>query len=281
VRPSIAIALIGVAAAAGTGRADAIDQVAPAAGFPTDGIEIVEQLGGRVPLDVPLRDHAGNDVTLGELLAGDIPTILTFNYSSCPNLCSYQLNGLVQALPALAWRVGDQFRIVTIVLDPKETADRVRLTRDHYVARLPAGSKPAAWTFATTRTPGDGTPIRRIADAVGFRYEWVTRTASWGHPAALIFLSSRGVVTRYVHGVDYAKEDMIESITKAGVEEPGKAAGFLMRCFHWDDSPTDAAKLGPSLLRYAAAGFLVLLATAFGIWHLARRHRASALGDRP
>jgi protein SCO1 len=278
---SAAIALIVVAAAAGTGHADATDTAQPMPSFPADGVEVVEQLGERVPLDVPLRDHTGKDVTLGELIAGDIPTILTFNYSNCPNLCSFQLHGLVQALPALPWRVGAQFRIVTIVLDPSETAERMRETRDRYIADLPSGSQAAAWTFASTRVAGDGAPIRRIADAVGVRIEYITRTASWAHPSVLVFLSSRGVVTRYVHGADYAKDDMIESIAKAGTEEPSKAVGFLMRCFHWDDSPTATAKLGPTLLRYAAGGFLVLLAIAFGIWHLARRHRASVLGDRP
>jgi protein SCO1 len=278
---SIAIALI-VTAAAATAYADGTDPDSqPLPKFPGDEAQITEQLGATVPLDAPLRDHTGKDVSLGELLAGDIPTILTFNYSNCPNLCSYQLNGLVTALPSIPWKVGQQFQIVTLVLDPSETLDRINKTRELYVSRLPAGSNAAKWTFATTRRTGDGATIKKIAEAVGFHYEWITRTASYAHPAALIFVSSRGRVIRYVHGVDYAKDDLITSLARAGTDEPIAAAGFLMKCFHWDDSPTGAAKMGPALLRYAAAGFLVLFALAFGIWHLARRHRASALGDRP
>lgn len=282
-RPSITIALI-LAAAAGTSHADGGDQIAAEPqGFPGDGVEIVEQLGATVPVDVPLRDHTGKDVTLGELLAGDIPTILTFNYSNCPNLCSYQLNGLVTALQPLVWQVGKQFRIVTIVLDPTETLDHVRDTRDRYVARLPKGSIGADWIFATTRTDGDSTPIKRIADAVGFHYRWITQTASWAHPAALIFVSSRGRVIRYVHGVDYAKDDLMTSLARAGTDEPTAAVGFIMRCLHWDSAPSDGAKVAPALMRYAAAGFLVLFATAFGIWHLVRRQRARTVGvgERP
>lgn len=277
-RPSIAIPLI-LVAAAGTVYADGADEVAATSpGFPGDGVEIVEQLGATVPVDVPLRDYTGKDVTLGELLAGDIPTILTFNYSNCPNLCSYQLNGLVTALPKLRLKVGGQFRIVTIVLDPKEPLERTRETRDRYVSRLPKGSEATGWTFATTRTPGDSAPIQRIADAVGFHYKWIPETASWAHPAALIFVSSRGRVIRYVHGVDYAKDDLETSLAKAGTDEPTAAVGFIMRCLHWEGSASAGAKLAPALLRYAAAGFLVLFATAFGVWHLVRRHRMRTVG---
>jgi len=277
---SLPIALV-VAALASDGSA-ALDQVEQAApNFPASGVEIVEKLGDSVPLDVPLRDYTGKDTTFGALIDGDIPTILTFNYSNCPNLCSLQLNGLVSVLPELAWRVGRQFRIVTIVLDPTEELDRVRETRDRYVSRLPAGSIPEGWVFATTRKIGDGTPIKTIADAVGFHTMYIPSRAEWAHPAALIFLSNHGKVTRYVNGVDYDKDVMTQSIVRAGTDEVSEAAGFLMRCFHWDPTENDYSKMGTSIMRYAAAGFLLLVLVLYGVWHLVRRRRARSFGDRP
>lgn len=250
--------------------------------FPGDGVEVIEQLGTTVPLDVPLRDHTGKDTTLGALIAGDIPTILTFNYSACPNLCSTQLTGLVNALPELAWKVGKQFRIVTIVLDPNESAERARDTRSRYVAKLPPGSDPAGWVFASTRTLGDGAPIKAVADSVGFKAVFLEERAEWAHPAVLIFVSMRGRVTRYVHGVDYTKDVLTQSINRAGTDEPMDASGFLMRCLHWDPTENDYSRFGSSMLRFAAATFLALILAAYGAYHLLRRkRRARALGVRP
>jgi protein SCO1/2 len=277
--PSLPIALI-VATLSAEGAVD-LDQVpTPPPTFPASGVEVIEQLGATVPLDLALRDHAGADVTLGAVLAGDVPTILTFNYTRCQTLCSLQLAGLTRSLASLPWRVGRQFRIVTVVLDPDEPLDRVRATRDRYVAELPPGSDAAGWTFVTPRTRGDGAPIRAVADAVGVRFEYLAERGEWAHPAVLVFLSSAGRVTRYVHGVDYPTDVMLQSITRAGTDEPSAGVGFLLRCFSFDPHHNDYSKMGRLAMRYAAAGFLVLVLSGFGLARVLRRQRR-ALGDRP
>jgi len=43
-------------------------------------------------------------VTLGDVMRGDLPAILTFNYSDCPMLCNVQLTGLTTALPKVGTR---------------------------------------------------------------------------------------------------------------------------------------------------------------------------------
>ena len=276
---SLPIALIVATLSAETAALD--QDPAPSPDFPGSGAAVVEQLGASVPLDLALRDHTGADVTLGAVLAGDVPTILTFNYTSCTTLCSLQLAGLGKALAALpAWRVGRQFRIVTVVLDPREPLERMRATRERYTAALPAGSDPAGWTFVTPRTPGDEAPIRAIADAVGVRYERIESTGDWAHPAVLVFLSTKGRVTRYVHGVDYADGVLLQSIARAGTDEPSAAGGFLLRCFSFDPSHNNYSKMGRNVMRYAAAGFLVLVLSGFGLVRVLRRQRR-ALGDRP
>src|SRR5690606_21195050 len=103
-----------------------------------------------------------------------LPTILTFNYSDCPMLCNLQLNGLTAVLPAIAekhegalFRVGTQFRIVTIDLEPSESLEKMHKMRERYLERLPEAQRAAArsgWTFLVAETPGDGAAIRRVAD---------------------------------------------------------------------------------------------------------------------
>jgi protein SCO1/2 len=260
--------------------------------FQAGGVTVDEHLGARVPLDARFRTQDGVPITLGEALGGGLPAILTFNYSDCPMLCNVMLNGLTAALPAVGtpgispdpdrgqavFRVGVQFRIVTIDLEPSETIDKARAMRERYLARLPEDPRAAAragWTFLLAAPPGDAAAIRRVADAVGFRYTYIKDRAEWAHPAALILLSAAGVVTRYVYGIEYEPAMLRASIYKAGVAEPAAAVGFLLRCYHFDPDASSHARAGVLALRFGAAGFVVVLFSALGALHLSRR------GKRP
>jgi protein SCO1/2 len=260
--------------------------------FQAGGVTVDEHLGARVPLDARFRTQDGTPITLGEALGGGLPAILTFNYSDCPMLCNVMLNGLTAALPAVGtpaispdpdrgqavFRVGVQFRIVTIDLEPNETIDKARAMRERYLARLPEDQRAAAragWTFLLAAPPGDAAAIRRVADAVGFRYTYIKDRAEWAHPAALILLSAAGVVTRYVYGIEYEPAMLRASIYKAGVAEPAAAIGFLLRCYHFDPDASSHARAGVLALRIGAAGFVVVLFSALGALHLSRR------GKRP
>ncbi|HEY5937510.1 MAG TPA: SCO family protein [Kofleriaceae bacterium] len=263
--------------------------VPPPPTYKAGGVTVDEKLGAQLPLAAMFRTHEGKLVTLGSVLAGELPTILTFNYSDCPMLCSLQLNGLTAALPEaakkgpvqgaekeLALQLGAHFRIVTISLEPHETLAKMTKMRDRYIERLPAEQRARArdgWQFLVAATPGDPAAIRRIAETVGFKYTYVTERAEWAHPAALIFLSTRGVVTRYVHGIEFPADMLRESIWKAGLAEPTTSAGFLARCYHYDPGANDHSRAGMLALRLGAAGFVVLLVGGFGLFRLLRRSR--------
>jgi protein SCO1/2 len=256
-------------------------------------VNIHEQLGAKVPLDARFRDQDGKHVTLGQVLTngkvsttgeGTLPTILTFNYSDCPMLCNLQLNGLSSVLPTIAekqdgvrLRVGDQFRIVTIDLEPNESLEKLAKMRQRYLERLPEALRASAakgWTYLVAETPGDGAAIRRVAESVGFSYTYVADRAEWAHPAALIFLSVTGTVTRYVYGIEFDPQAMRESIIKAGTSEPATAIGFMNRCYHYDPDANNHSRAGVMALRIGAAGFLVLLLSALGVVHFLRRNRS-------
>lgn len=268
------------------------DQVlAPPPTYKANGVTVDEHVGAQLPLSTAFRTSDGKRVTLGELVKGDLPTILTFNYSDCPMLCSLQLNGLSSALPKIAepvtmpgletdkkvaFKVGTQVRIVTIDLEPTEPLEKLAKMKQRYIDRLPEAQRAdaaAGWTFLAAETSGDDASIRRVAEAVGFKYVYVQDRAEWAHPAALIFVSSTGTVTRYVYGIEFDPAVMRESIVKAGVSEPATAVGFMNRCYHFDPDANSHTRGGVLALRLGAAGFLVLLVSGIGFAHMRRRKR--------
>jgi protein SCO1/2 len=282
------------APAAPTARASGGDDIPPVdPSYRGNDVKVDEHLGAQLPLDAAFRDQDGKRVTLGQVMRGGLPAILTFNYSDCPMLCSVQLNGLTTALPKvgalgpspdpaiqrdIVFRPGAQFRIVTIDLEPGETLEKVSAMRQKYLDRLPEDQRAAAkagWTFLIAATPGDGAQIRRVADAVGFRYAFVKERAEWAHPAALILLSAAGTVTRYLYGIEFDPKVMRESIYKAGLAEPSAAVGFMIRCYHYDPGANSHARAGVLTLRIGAAIFALVLFSALGVLHFLRRSRRS------
>jgi protein SCO1 len=271
--------------------------LAPPPTYKANDVTVHEKLGAKLAVDARFRDQDGNVVTLGEVLQGrdgggigELPTIVTFNYSDCPMLCSLQLNGLSTVLPAIShkqagalFRVGGQFRIVTIDLEPNESLEKVSKMREKYLARLPEDQRTLAaqgWTFLVAETKGDGAAIRRVAESVGFSYTYVSERAEWAHPAALIFVSPKGTVTRYVYGIEFDPQVMRESLFKAGSAEIASAIGFMNRCYHFNPDANNHTRAGVLALRIGAAGFVVLLLSGLGVIHVLRKARTLTPSSR-
>lgn len=236
------------------------------------GISIEEKTGSEVPLDLEFRDSDGQNVKLGDYLDGNLPVILTFNYSSCPMLCSAQLNGLVEAMRQIDFTAGEQYQIITVAIDPLETPDTAADTKDRYLAGFSDEKQTsirAGWHFLT----GDEPSIRKLADSVGFAYRYLEDTKEFSHAASLIFLSPKGIVTRYYHGIYYEPEQLSGSIFSAGAGEHGVSVGFLLACFR-PSHVEGQADAGESAMRYGAMGFVVFLLVTFGTWQMRRAKSA-------
>ncbi len=96
-------------------------------------VGVTEHLNDAIPQDLQFVDSKGLPVTLAEYFDGELPVVLTLNYSSCPMLCSLQLDGLFDGLKKMKWDMGDKYRMVTVSIDPKESPDRAQMTRKKYL----------------------------------------------------------------------------------------------------------------------------------------------------
>ena len=106
--------------------------------------------------------RTASSVKLGDYFQDEKPAILTFNYSNCPMLCSVMLNGLVTAMAKIQFQPGQQFKIITIDLEPTETPAKAEKFRKRYIDALPDDKGEAArkggWTFLVA--PGPATTAR-------------------------------------------------------------------------------------------------------------------------
>lgn len=230
-----------------------------------ENVTVEQKLGSSIPFDLDLIDSRGEPVKSGFFFDGRRPLLLTLNYSNCPVLCNVQLNALVQSLNQLDLRIGNDFQILTVSIDPKEATERIRQTKTKYLELLE--QQPGAevgWTFCTARE----SVISRLADAVGFRYTYDPKSGEYYHPAMLAFISPDGVISRYSLDVAFPVEQTKLALLDAGNGKIGSPVDqFIMWCFSYDPQRGSYVLAAWRVMRLAAATtVLCLLVTLVPYW---------------
>ncbi|HBJ34872.1 MAG TPA: SCO family protein [Planctomycetaceae bacterium] len=244
-----------------------------------ENVTVDQKLGDSVPLDILLVDSNGQATKTGHFFDSKRPVLLTLNYSNCPVLCNVQLNALVEGLNSLSLRIGRDFQILTVSIDPKETTERIRETKSKYIEML--DQQPGAdggWHFCTARESS----IKRLADAVGFRYTYDAKTGEYYHPAMLAFVSPDGVISRYSLDVAFPPEQTKLALIDASSGTIGTAVDqFIMWCFSYDADRGSYVLGAWRLMQLGAAmTVLVLLVTLVPYWIGRKRSaRGSAAVD--
>jgi protein SCO1/2 len=196
------------------------------------GVDIVEHLGGALPRDATFRDSDGKTVKLGDYFDGKRPTLFVFAYHTCPMLCSLVLDATVKALNDVSWTVGQEFDVVSVSIDPKDTPESATKKRAQVVQSYPrARGSTAGWHFLT----GDEPEIRKVTDAVGFQYRYDARQKQYAHPAAIYLLTPDGRIARYLYGIQFEPGDvrlgLLEATEGRSISTTEK---LILYCYHYD-----------------------------------------------
>ena len=190
-------------------------------------IGIDQKLGATVPLDASFRGEEGESVTLRQVVTA--PTILALVYYQCPNVCDLLLTGLAGVLGPLTAEPGTDFNVVTISIDPTETPQIARKSKERCLETIQKPFPPDAWRFLT----GEQAAIDEVAKSAGFHY--VRDGSGFDHPVALIILSPQGKIVRYMMGADFLAADLQLSLMEAQKGAIGPTIAKLARiCFRVD-----------------------------------------------
>jgi protein SCO1/2 len=252
--PALALALQAWAPAHASGPAAPAAQAAPVATTADVGID--EKLGGKVPLDLTLADENGRPVTLGSLI--DKPTILTLNFFRCAGICTPQLNGVADLLGQVKAQPGQDFQVLTVSFDPRDTAEVAQQKQANYLKQVHRPLAPSAWRFLT----GTGPATRALCDAVGFKFK--AQGDQFIHAGAIMLLSPGGTVTRYIYGIAYQPADVQMAILEAARGETRPTINqWLQFCFSYDPRGRtyvfSVTKAGAAATLLLAGGFLAFL----------------------
>ncbi len=215
-------------------------------------VEIVEHLGDRVPLEASFRDQQGRTVTLGELVGGDQPVVMALVYYQCPMLCGLVLGGLARGMRQTGLELGKDFRALSVSFDPREKPGLALVRQSAYLQSMGRPEATADWRFLTGEEP----QIRKVTEAVGFKYAYDQATRQFAHAAAIMVLSPGGKVSRYLYGVEYPGRDLRLALVEAGQGRVGTSFDkFLLTCYRYDPA---ARRYVPYAIGFVKAGAVLV-----------------------
>lgn len=232
-------------------------------------VGILENMGGKISLDLPFIDHKGQSVQLGDYFDGKTPVMLALVYYTCPNLCNLHLNGVVNTLKDLNWQMGKEYRFVVISIDPKDTPETALAKRDNYL-KLMGRSDPGdkAWPFLM----GTQNSIDQIAREVGFRYKWDEKSEQWVHTAAAYVVTPEGKISFYHYGVAPQLNTIRLSLVDASAKRIGTIVDRIaLFCLRYDPNQKNYSFYVMNIVRAISAFFA--LALAFYLFWFWRRQR--------
>ena len=226
-------------------------------------VEIVEQLGGQVPLEATFREQDGRTVALGELLAGGEPVVMALVYYECPMLCGLVLGGLARGMRQTGLELGKDFRALSVSFDPREKPGLALVRQTAWLQSMGRPEATAGWRFLTGEEP----QIRKVTEAVGFKYAYDQATRQYAHAAAIVVLAPGGKISRYLYGVEYPAKELRLSLVEAADGKVGTSFDrFLLTCYRYDPATRRYVPYAMGFVRAGAVLVAVVLAGALAVF---------------
>ncbi len=233
-----------------------------------DKMGIDQRLGAFVPGDVPLTDQNGRQIKFGDLY-GKRPLVIMPMFFSCLSACPVETDALVRTviqMPELS--VGRDFDVVMLSLNPKETNE---LTQPRWrgVVRLynrPSGEE--GFHFLT----GKLEDVRKITNALGFRWTYREEDDQINHPAGLMILSSQGQITSYMINKEFPQRFLLQNLIDAKQGKVGpKSETILFGCIMIDHATGARSLVIENVIRLFAGVFAIGMAIWIGALSLGGR----------
>lgn len=226
-----------------------------------------QRLNEELPLDAVFRDEAGRSVTLGQYF-GRRPVVLAFVYYSCPMLCTQVMNGLSSALKVMPFTAGEDFDVVLISFDPRDTPASAAEKKRAHLEYWSVEQDEAAWHLLTS----DEATIRRVTSAAGFNYRWDERSGQFAHVSGVLVATPDGRLSRYFYGVEYSPKELRLALVESGEGRVGSVIDeLLLYCFHYDP---ESGRYGLLVMNLVRLGGVMTVLFIGGFILLMRRREA-------
>jgi protein SCO1/2 len=231
-------------------------------------IGIDQRLNEQVPLDAVFKDDQGREVRLQEYFKGK-PVVLALVYYSCPMLCNQILSGLLTSTRQVAFNAGEDYQIVAVSFDSRETPQLAAAKKQTFVKAYNRAGGDNGWHFLT----GDDANIRKVADAAGFRFKWDEKTNQFAHGSGIFVLTPEGKLARYFYGIQYPHQNLRLGLVEASQNHIGTPVDKLMLyCYHYD--PATGTYAGSVVMKIMQVAGVIMIGLMVGMFFVLKKRAA-------
>lgn len=234
-------------------------------------IDIVEHLGQTIPLDLSFINDGGDTVQLSDYFHQGKPVIVTLAYYNCPMLCTMVLNGLSDGIRGMSLTPEKDFTVLTISINPTETANLASAKRSRYMENLGDKGKNDGWRFFV----GEESQSRALADAIGFHYYYDEERKEYAHAAGAFVITEEGVISRYLYGLEFKERDLKFALLEASEGKIGSTLDrLILYCFHYDPSSKGYVMMAGNIMKLGGLLTLIIVTIFLSIfWARERAQR--------
>ena len=256
----------------------AYEAPAPDAGLSSDvpseiqGVGVTEHLGEKINLDLDFTNEDGETVPLRTYFSSHRPVMMAIVYYSCPNLCNFQLNGMVDAIQKMKGEAGKDYELVAVSMDHTETAAVASAKKENYMKALGQPGAEKGWHLLV----GSEANVKELTDQVGFAFKWSDDLKQYAHSAATMIITPDGKISRYLHGISYDPDTLRKALVEAS---DGKIGSFIeqfaMYCFQFNPAKNKYTLYAFNIMRIGAALTVLVMALIFvPLWLRERKRKA-------
>ena len=184
-------------------------------------------------------------------------------------LCTQVLNGLTRSLKQIPMDIGKDFNVVTVSIDPTERPVLADAKQTLYTGMYGRPGAAQGWHFLT----GEDSQIKRLAEAVGFRYAYDPDSHQYAHASAIMVLTPEGRISRYFYGIQYPERDLRLGLVEASAGKIGSPVDqVLLFCYHYDPHTGKYGLLISRVIQLAGVLTVLLGGIALAILFRGERH---------
>jgi protein SCO1/2 len=234
-----------------------------------EGLKVIERPGQQLTLSREFVNEKGETVSLGSFYDSQRPVLLSIVYYGCPGLCNYHLNGLMETFKGMDQHIGSDFQVVVVSMDHRETSDLASKKKESYLKVLDQPAAAAGFHFLV----GSEENVKALAEELGFPFRWDEAEQQYAHPAVAHITTPTGIISRYLHGIQFDSKTLRLSLVEAADGKIGNIVEQLtLFCFQFNPAKNKYTFFAFNVMR-AGAGLTVVLLAIFliPIWRRERR----------
>lgn len=191
--------------------------------FEFKDVGIENKIKSTVTQNIYLTDEYNKVINLNDVI-NNKPTIINFVYLNCPLLCHLLLDGLTEVIKESSYKIAEDYQVLTISIDPKESNENLKSYKRKYLNQLNINN---GWLFLK----GTEKEIKKITTNFGFNYKYIKRTNDYSHPSAIFFYNNK--ITNYLEGVTFDKKSFDYSIMTSKPIKNFKEK-IITYCYYFD-----------------------------------------------